>query len=307
MAHMTVVSLPVFAPSPEVIVADARLANYFAASAFTILFVDFISTIDEEINFVWKRPWSIPSGLYLWNRYITLFTVILSMPFMFREITSDHTCRSFVITQGLASTLLFGTFDLLLTLRVWILYGRTRRIAYILFPVLVVEMISMIVILLIPETFLHDFIHLGPVLPGCYFATRVITGTEFAFYAVPPLLVTFAMFIMTIHKCLIILRQDKLADLPVINLFLRDGIVWFIGVSFVYGSELIIWSTARATLTQVLVIPSLALFSLISSRILLKTRSLSSGQSSTSNVEDVEEYEQLLPPVGARAGWRMLR
>ncbi|KAJ7198911.1 hypothetical protein B0H12DRAFT_1226161 [Mycena haematopus] len=282
----------------EVVVADAQLANYFAASAFTILFVDFVSTIDEEINFVWKRPWSIPSGLYLWNRYMTLFTVTLSMPFLFGEIASDH-------TQGLASTLLFGTFDLLLTLRVWILYGRTRRIAYILFPVIAdAEALSRIVILLIPDTYLHKFIHLGRVLPGCYFTTPMITGIQLAFYAVPPLLVTFALFILTIYKCIIILRQDKLADLPVINLFLRDGIVWFIGVFVLNGSELMIWATARPTLNQVLVLPSLALFSVISSNILLKTRSLSSSQP---NIDDDEEYEQLLPPVGARAGWRTLK
>ncbi|KAJ7648592.1 hypothetical protein DFH06DRAFT_1209149 [Mycena polygramma] len=233
---------------------------------------------------------------------MTLFTVILSMPFMFREVVSDQTCRSFIITQGLASTLLFGTFDLLLMLRVWILYSKTRRMAIILFSMLFVEMISMIVILLLPETYLREFIHLGPILPGCYFTTPVMTGAHFAFYAVPPLLVTFAMFILTIYKCMVTLRHDKLADLPIITLFLRDGIVWFIVVFFFYGSEMIIWATARATLTQILVVPSLALFSMISSRVLLATRSLSS--SSQSNDEDEEEYERLLPSVGKRMHWR---
>ncbi|KAJ7799888.1 FAD binding domain-containing protein [Mycena olivaceomarginata] len=290
-AHAVAETAPISIPF-EVVVSDARLTNYFAASAFTVLFIDFISTLDEEINFVWNRPWSIPSGLYLWNRYTTLLAVTFSMPFMFREIESNHTyvfsdhsgiCRSFIISQGLVSTLLFGTFDLLLTLRVWILYGKTRRMAYILFPTLVVEMISMITVLLIPETFLHEFVHLGPVLPGCYFTTPVITGPQFAFYAVPPLLVTFTMFILTIHKCLATLRQDKRADLAIINLFLRDAMVWLVVVFFFYGAEMIIWATARPTLTQVLVVPSLALFSLISSRILLETRSLSTSSSSLSS------------------------
>ncbi|KAJ7314442.1 hypothetical protein DFH08DRAFT_431252 [Mycena albidolilacea] len=286
-AHAVAETAPISIPF-EVVVSDARLANYFAAAAFTVLFIDFISTLDEEINFVWNRPWSIPSGLYLWNRYTTLLAVTLSMPFMFREIESNHVpvapSSSFGWqSQGLVSTLLFGTFDLLLTLRVWILYGKTRRMAYILFPTLVVEMISMITVLLIPETFMHEFVHLGPVLPGCYFTTPVITGPQFAFYAVPPLLVTFTMFVLTIHKCLATLRQDKRADLAIINLFLRDAMVWLVVVFFFYGAEMIIWATARPTLTQVLVVPSLALFSLISSRILLETRSLSTASSSLSS------------------------
>ncbi|KAF7370155.1 hypothetical protein MSAN_00645800 [Mycena sanguinolenta] len=305
------VSLPL-----GLVVGDARLANYFAVSAFTVLFIDFASTIDEEINFVWKRPWSIPSGLYLWNRYMTWFTVLFTLPFMFQEVTSDH-------IQGLASTLLFGTFDLLLALRfivkiepwsprlclsrVWMLYDRTRRMAYILFPIIAVEMISMIGILVSPQTYLYDFVHLGPALTGCYYKTSVITGLQFAFYDIPPRLVTFVMFILTIYKCIITLRQDKLADQPIINLFLREGIVWFIVVFFLYGSELVIWATARPTLDQVLVLPSIALFSLISSRILLKTRSFLSPQTNMDDDPENEEnpeHEQLLPPVGVRVGWR---
>ncbi|KAJ6582119.1 hypothetical protein B0H19DRAFT_1252256 [Mycena capillaripes] len=246
---------------PNIVVADGRLANYFAASAFAILFVDFFSTIDEEINFVWKKPWSIPSGLYLWNRYMTLFTVILSMPFMFREVTSDHILHNCAAKASPRRYSSEKERDLILgpiSFRVWILYGKTRRMAYILFSMLLFEMISMIVILVLPETYLREFIHLGPVLTGCYFTTPVMTGARFAFYALPPLLVTFTMFILTIHKCLATLRQDKLADLPIITLFLRDGIVWFIVVFFFYGAEMIIWATARATLTQVLVVPSLA-------------------------------------------------
>ncbi|KAJ7694590.1 hypothetical protein B0H17DRAFT_1057258 [Mycena rosella] len=236
---MTLTLSPRETPSPsiptiplDVVVSDARLANYFAASAFTILFIDFISTIDEEIHFVWKKPWRVPSVLY--NRYMTLFTVVLSMPFMFREVKSDH-------TEGLASTFLFGSFNLLLMLRVWILYGKTRRMAHILFPMLFCKWIDLLHFSRLTDTLSSQV------------AVPVMVSSNFAFYAIPPLVVTFAMFVMTIHKCLVTLRADKLADMPIITLFLRDGIVWFIVVFFFYGSELIIWASLRATLTHVLV------------------------------------------------------
>ncbi|KAJ7083788.1 hypothetical protein C8R44DRAFT_991952 [Mycena epipterygia] len=284
----------------EVVVSDARLCNYFAASAYTILFIDFIFTIDDEINFVWTKPWRLPSVLYLWNRYMTLFVVTLCMSVMFREVKSDHVCKSFIITEGLASTLLFGSFNLLLVLRVWILYDKTRRMAYILFPFLLFEMISMVITLLLSDsTYLHEFIHLGPILPGCYFTTA---PENFAFYALPPLMVTFTMFVLTAHKCVVTLREDKLADMPVITLFLRDGLIWFIVVFFFYGAQMIIWLTGRPTLMQVLVIPSLALFSLISSRILLNTKALASQ--SDIEEEEEEEFQRLLPPVSSRVGWR---
>ncbi|KAJ7148513.1 hypothetical protein C8R43DRAFT_1009190 [Mycena crocata] len=285
----------------EVVVADSRLTNYLAASAFTVLFIDLFSTIDEEIDFVWRRPWRVPSILYLWNRYATLLVVTICMPFLFGEIQSDKSCRSFVITEGIASTLLFGTFDLMLMLRVWILYEKSPQMAYILFPILFVEMLSMIVILLLPETYPHEFYHIGPTLCGCYIKAPMMTGSSLAFYALPPLLVTFTLFILTIHKCILTLQPNKVAELPIVTLFLRDGIVWFVVVFFFYGTEMIIWAGSRSTLTQVLIVPSLALFSLISSRFLLHTKSLSSQSEAD---DDEEEHERLLPPVGSRVNWR---
>ncbi|KAJ7123615.1 hypothetical protein C8R44DRAFT_151027 [Mycena epipterygia] len=104
----------------------------------------------------------------------------------------------------------------------------TRRMAYILFPMLLAELVSMLVILLIPATY-HS-VHY-PVMRGPYFA----------FYALPPLLVTFAMFILTVYKCSKTLYLDK-----------SIGIVWFVVVFGIDGVQMFVWATGRATLTQVL-------------------------------------------------------
>ncbi|KAF7308159.1 hypothetical protein HMN09_00663700 [Mycena chlorophos] len=138
---------------------------------------------------------------------MTLLTVLLSLPFSLREIERNQTCiivRRFHIppinptntvadlcssrqTQSIATTLLFGSFNLMLMLRVWILYGRTRRIAYFFFPVLFVEVALMLVLILRPISYVHEFIHIGPALQGCYFSSTVMANMKFALYAVPPL------------------------------------------------------------------------------------------------------------------------
>ncbi|KAJ7653677.1 hypothetical protein DFH06DRAFT_524425 [Mycena polygramma] len=73
----------------ETVVHDAQLTNYLAASAIAILLADYFATVQEEIDFVWKR-WTVPSILYLWNRYMTVVTVISGASVMFREIKSDN-------------------------------------------------------------------------------------------------------------------------------------------------------------------------------------------------------------------------
>ncbi|KAJ7254814.1 hypothetical protein C8J57DRAFT_1346696, partial [Mycena rebaudengoi] len=67
-------------------------------------------------------------------------------------------------------------------------------------------------------------------------------------YAAAPLLVTFIMFLLTlnVHRVM-----------PIWKLFLRDGVVWFLAAFAAGGSELIIWSSKRETLKQILVEPSL--------------------------------------------------
>ncbi|KAF7329701.1 hypothetical protein MKEN_00233300 [Mycena kentingensis (nom. inval.)] len=324
--------------SKEVVLWDSRHTNSLALASFTVLILDLLSNITDEIDLVWRKPWTFPSLLHVWNRYMTLFTVFLCLPFMFREVESNTSapltdvrmpatssylllhrdsltrmrrCRSFLITEAIASTLLFGSFDLMLMLRVWILYGRTRGMGYIFGSMLLVEVVSMSAIILRLESSIRQFIHLGPLLQGCYFSSSIMATSRFAFYAIPPLLVTILMFHLTTRKCLASLRLHNIpirrglaltswVDRPVITLFLRDGIVWFVVVFAFYGAELVVWSVGRSTQMQVLIIPSLTLFSLISARVLLNTRALSmankppaddSDPGSSSGLEDVPMEE----------------
>ncbi|KAJ7625750.1 hypothetical protein FB45DRAFT_922219 [Roridomyces roridus] len=271
------------------IVSDARLANHLAASALVILLLDLFSTLENEINFVWNKPWRVPSILYVWNRYMSLLTVFVAILVMFHEVKSDEVCKSFILTGCIVSALLFGTFNLMLTLRVWILYGQQGCMDYILSAMLLVQILSMIIPPLVSAAHLRDFVHLGPMVPGCSFTRPFMSGIRLAFYFLPQLLVTSTMFILILRKCITTLRlrgrnysSAAAADLPIIRLLLRDGIIWFAIVSFFNIAQLVIWSAGRTTMSLILIIPSVALFSLISSRFLLSTKSLSSPKSESS-------------------------
>ncbi|KAJ7192427.1 hypothetical protein GGX14DRAFT_578147 [Mycena pura] len=99
----------------------------------------------------------------------------------------------------------------------------------------------------------------------------------FTVYPVPSLLVTFTMFVMTVYNCKTRLGSDVPSrySMPLVILFLRDGIYWFLAVVAVNPPQIILWSVARATLTELLVIspanrsPSIVVYSIIGSRVLL--------------------------------------
>ncbi|KAJ7736537.1 hypothetical protein DFH07DRAFT_944370 [Mycena maculata] len=122
----------------------------------------------------------------------------------------------------------------------------------------------------------------------------------FDFYALPPMLVTSAMFLLTAYKCVVILCMEKSAVvMRIITLFLQEGIVWFTVVLFFYITEMVIWAKRRSTQTQTLVIPSIAC-----NPCLLIMIQLPSNESP--ELDEEEEVERLLPPIKSGGGWRTL-
>ncbi|KAJ7714472.1 hypothetical protein DFH07DRAFT_863365 [Mycena maculata] len=137
--------------------------------------------------------------------------------------------------------------------RVWLLYGKSRRLIYILIPLLI-GYISL----------------LPPLLNGCYSLT---VPRLFTYYALPYFLMAILMFSMTAYKCAKHLRRTgRFSQMPVVTLFSRDGVFLFLTIMLYSIVEIIIWSSTRASLAQVpVIIPAV-----VGARILLNIKNLAS-------------------------------
>ncbi|KAG2137658.1 hypothetical protein BD769DRAFT_1435259 [Suillus cothurnatus] len=51
--------------------------NYLSVPVFTLMFYEYLLLLDKEVQYVWERPWSIMSYLYLVVRYLGLFLALL--------------------------------------------------------------------------------------------------------------------------------------------------------------------------------------------------------------------------------------
>ncbi|KAJ7101375.1 hypothetical protein B0H15DRAFT_410140 [Mycena belliarum] len=178
-----------------------------------------------------------------------------------------HRCNIFNQFEGISATLVVATIDLILLMRVWVLFGKSRRLLYFLVPTMTAEIAMMLFIAIMSNNHANRNVHIGPILPGCYSTT---VPRYIAFYPVPSLVVTSIMSLMTLYNC-----AKRLAprwrgfSMPIVELFLRDGIYWFIAVLAINPPQLIIWAAARPTLTEVLIIPGSVVYSIIGSRVLL--------------------------------------
>ncbi|KAF8160347.1 hypothetical protein K438DRAFT_2025805 [Mycena galopus ATCC 62051] len=308
---------------------DSRSTSYVAIGALTVLVFDHLLTLREEES--QGHKWNVAKGLYLWNRYFSLAALSFdafcawyfpenlprndrptslrppdrigsSKPFIFNEHVNIEfqSCQAFLQVQGLAATIIVATVDVVLLLRVYVLYGNSKKMLMFLIPLVLCEVIPMAIISIFSDLPLKTFARFDG-LHGCYALSvpRFLT-----FYTIPALAVSSIMFVLTLYKCgFAIIRTGIVSEMPVIRLFARDGIIWFIAVLLITSTDIIIWAAGRPTLAEVNIAMSCALYSIIASRVLLniKTTLTKTANLTTASSWRNEETElQFMGTAGTR-------
>ncbi|KAJ7649852.1 hypothetical protein FB45DRAFT_4982 [Roridomyces roridus] len=179
------------------------------------------------------------------------------------------------------------------------------RLLFVLVPFLIVETALMITFGVLTILPLKDFVDVGPFLNGCY---SLEVPRLFTFYALSPFLMSILLFSMTAYKCAQHMQlRSTTAPMPVISLFLRDGVFLFLAIMLVTTAEMIIWHKARPTLAQIPVVPATAVSAVLGGRILLNIKNLAyhnSNETGTTTIEFTTIISQSLPPSrGNRVPW----
>jgi len=256
------------------LIADSQTTNCLAAAALTLLVIEHIATFREEVKYVWQSRLSLWSVLYVWIRYFSLIAIAVDLSFMFAPMKSSKACQNYLFAEMVTSTVVSMSVDGILVLRVWLLYGKLRSFLYILVPLLIAEMGTILLFGFLTIIPLRAFADIGPLLNGCYSLT---VPRLFTYYALPCFLMSILMFLMTAYKCAQhIRRASGYSHMPVITLFLRDGIFLFLAIMMYAVAEIIIWAKARASLAEIPVIPATAIPAVVGARILLNIKSLAS-------------------------------
>jgi len=193
---------------------------------------------------------------------------------MLRAEWSDQICQSFLYGEMILSTIIVVSADIILVFRVWILYSRSRRFLYFMVPLIAAEIIAMIVVGVYTVEPLIHYVHVGPVLGGCY---SLEVPRLFTFYAVPSFVTAVLMFSLTAYKCGSTLMVLGPRRTPIIAVFMRDGLFWFLTILVVSVVEIVLWDRARPTLAEIPVIPSTAFIAIIGARVVLNIKHIASA------------------------------
>ncbi|THU97410.1 hypothetical protein K435DRAFT_754063 [Dendrothele bispora CBS 962.96] len=211
--------------------AAAEIARNFALASFTLNLWDIIICLDKEIQYFWTGAWTVSRVLYLWNRYVSPFLQILVLICFFHPSLSDKSCENGIKACFAINVIALATIQLVLVLRIWYLFPRSRTIrAMCIFSFVTCTILSAI---FVGESF-PFFRSIQIDIPGvrkmgCAIPAPVNLWRLF----IPPLVLHTVLFVFTTVRAL---RTPNLfQEAPLMRRILRDGGIFYFVVIVVVG------------------------------------------------------------------------
>jgi len=211
--------------------------TYNTVAAFMFLLWDHCISFSEEVELVWRSKWSLVKVLFLIIRYLAFIVqlvnlVIDAMPQLVHPSVSS--CMGWIKWQLVSGQILIICVDVLLVLRVYAFYGRSKVLLTVLIVLFLCEAISMAIIggISIPGADMLDLVA-NPLpsnlhVPACVALTL---PPLFSKYWISGLIFGSILFFLVTVK-FVQTRWNAGVDSPhVLIVFVRDG-TWAFAVLF---------------------------------------------------------------------------
>ncbi|KAF8122281.1 hypothetical protein EV363DRAFT_1182873 [Boletus edulis] len=123
------------------------LANYLSLATITAVVYDYILTFSREVEYVWCQPWTWVSTMFIVVRYIGLCWIVTAALFYSSLVPGP-------VEVGKVMYLLYiwgfivclSTADLLMILRVYAMWNRSRTILCVLLLVYIIQTLITVVL-----------------------------------------------------------------------------------------------------------------------------------------------------------------
>ncbi|KAF8528568.1 hypothetical protein JB92DRAFT_3093043 [Gautieria morchelliformis] len=188
-------------------------------AALTYLSYDHVITFDTEIAYVWKTPWSLGKGLFIFNRYFGLIWFLITVYVSFRSFLTNKVCYRYNIWMTTSAILPHVSTGCILVSRIHAVYNCNWKVTYITAGTQVISGISSVLL---------NFLNFpggvaGPHgLPGCYF------GRPVYFVWVSPLVGHTVLCLFMLHRAWRMYVQD--GNSPLLHLIVRDSVLYFLTI-----------------------------------------------------------------------------
>ncbi|KIK60709.1 hypothetical protein GYMLUDRAFT_43546 [Collybiopsis luxurians FD-317 M1] len=261
------------------IVADVHniQVSRYTMLALSILYIyDLVTTLDQEVELVWKKPKSLLSVLFFLNRYVPLCAAVIG-PAVFLISTPELTnsvCENWMKYMCGESVVTLATIHVILVIRVWAIYQRSMRI---LIPLVVFGMCSFISYSTIILAGNIRPSNAEPV-PGFF----TCTFEEPSWYAatwLPLLAFETTLFILVLWRGYQMFRKsDSIVPISgtsgrrLAQVLVRDSVIYYLSTGMVLVMNTCMWYWADGSLLESSSSYALFLPPIVTSKLLLNLR-----------------------------------
>ncbi|EIN08183.1 hypothetical protein PUNSTDRAFT_134577 [Punctularia strigosozonata HHB-11173 SS5] len=206
-------------------ISDLSIQERIETSSLALFAYEYLITLSEEIEKVWKQPWTSASILFMLNRYYTMLELLAVALISFNPAW---------ISKGAGAVVVVAFCEATMILRIYALYGRRLRILLVLCFCLAVQ-VTLQGIALAQS-------HSVPAPVGCLLVGK---SSFFSVFWIAPLVMESIIFIMTMWRSRRYFYQGSL--MPAMRVFLLDGAAYFLVVFTANLINVIIFLHARST------------------------------------------------------------
>ncbi|TDL17918.1 hypothetical protein BD410DRAFT_793793 [Rickenella mellea] len=239
-------------------------------------------TFDEEIEYIWKRPWSVGKVLFILNRYYGLFTVGFNNYALFGGSFSNGFCTRWFRWQGWTGIAMFALAEVILMLRIYALYQRSQKILILL----IVSFSSMLIAAttIMGNVLQHISAASSHILPGIPICLPIGAPSHFYAFWIPILIMETLLCVLACYrgyKSYMVQASTQNRGRRILEILVRDSILYFLVMFATYFTSTMIFVTGSVAVLEIPIGFAVAMSCVMGNRLLLNLRSTLSAESSS--------------------------
>ncbi|CAE6490313.1 unnamed protein product [Rhizoctonia solani] len=279
---------------------DTSASIYCEIASLTFVLFDHVVTIDQEVERIWKSPWSLPKVLFLFNRYTGPISLLVNTT-IFTNSPAYSVCQKWIHFEGAAGIIAKAAAEMIMIFRLYALYRGSKIMLVLLVLGSICNLTTMSVLMQLGLERITIYERPGSWYKGCH---PVGLPNWFWGYYISPLIFETILLLLTLYKTVGHIRS-KVTHTPVIQLFVRDGVAYFAIMFCTLLSNALIWLLAPPGLLEAGIGFAIAVPTVMASRILLNLRGLSGTPESselTAATREDPHYQGIQYQHGAPIG-----
>ncbi|KAF8189448.1 hypothetical protein K438DRAFT_1722086 [Mycena galopus ATCC 62051] len=251
---------------------DIQATRFSQLASSAIIIFDHIITLDEEVELIWKSPWSMGKALFVINRYYTLASVVINNYALFSSSLTDSFCLRFFQWQGWTGLIACMIAEVILQMRLYALYLLNKKVLALMVTTFILSSTTSAVIM---GKVLHGISAHSQQIPGMTFCVPFgVPGYFFAFW-IPIICFESLLCGLALYRGFQTFRaSDSLyqSGRHLVAILIRDSVLYFLVMFATYFTNMLVWVSASSYLLEAPIAFSVALSCCLGNRMILNVR-----------------------------------